>query len=234
MPAGGSGVKNTTDPRTERPIEEPSGPVLQDSLAAESATHGGTYSANRGAQPIGATSQNTTANTTDTSAATKLPPAADSRDREEPYGSHRYPDSLGGQANFPGPHVPESGYVGGPTAAKKDLGINQHAYPASEKLGAQPPGSGGGNGRQTRSTTAAQKNQNYSSAAAGQGDEFPDDPKYNASFNSEIGSSQDPGRAAEQKFQRREAETSAGAAGPAQKSTGGDTWWSGLNTDQQA
>ncbi|KAL4806667.1 hypothetical protein BDV18DRAFT_137983 [Aspergillus unguis] len=235
IPSGQRGVKNTTDPRSENPISEPSGPVLKDSLAAESVSGGGSFNENRGADPRGVTSQNTTTNTTDTSAATEIPPAHNARDRQEPYGSHRYPDSLGGQANYPGPHVPESGYVGGPTAAKNELGINQQQSSQSQGR-SQAPASG--SGYQTRSATAAQKNQDqsqsYSSATAGQGSGFPNDPKYNASFNSEIGSDQDPGRLAEQKFQRREAETVAAAAAPAQKDTGEQTWYTPLNSDQRA
>ncbi|KAL4914061.1 hypothetical protein BDW62DRAFT_150576 [Aspergillus aurantiobrunneus] len=241
IPAGQRGVKVTTDPMSDRPINEPSGPVLKDSLAAESVSGGGSFNKNRGAEPLGATSQNTTTNTTDTSAASKLPPASNARDRAHPYGQQKYPDALGGQADYPGAHVPETGYVGGPTAAKKDLGINQHEYPASEKLQAQSQSQSksqtqapaSGSGYQTRSATASQK-QGYSPAAAGQGSEFPDDPKYNASFNSEIGSEDDPGRFAEQKFQRREAETVAAAAAPAQKGTGDQTWYQPLNTDQRA
>ncbi|KAL4984601.1 hypothetical protein BDW68DRAFT_166724 [Aspergillus falconensis] len=243
IPSGQRGVKNTTDPLSNRTINEPSGSVLKDSLAAESVSHGGSFNENRNAEPIGATSQNTTTNTTDTSAATKLSSASNAREREEPHGSQRYPDALGGQAEFPGAHIPETGYVGGSTAAKKDLGINKPNYPASEKLNSQSKSqaqsrtqaNASGSGYQTRSATAAQKKQNDSSATAGQGGEFPSDPKYNASFNSELGSEDDPGRLAEQKFQRREAETVAAAAAPAQKGTGGDqTWYQPLNTDQRA
>ncbi|OJJ62795.1 hypothetical protein ASPSYDRAFT_41492 [Aspergillus sydowii CBS 593.65] len=236
IPSGQRGVKVTNDPMSDRQINEPSGPVLKDSLAAESVSSGGAFNENRGAAPLGATSQNTTTNTTDTSAATKLSSAPDARERAEPYGQQKYPEAVGGQGDYPGAHG--SGYVGGPTAAKKDLGINKHEYPASEKLSesqsqrSQAPASG--SGYQTRSTTAAKKQQDYSSAAAGQGSEFPDDPKYNASFNSEIGSDQDPGRLAEQKFQRREAETVAGAAAPAQKNTGDQTWYQALSSDQRA
>ncbi|KAL4934155.1 uncharacterized protein BDV17DRAFT_248497 [Aspergillus undulatus] len=235
------GVKVTTDPQSNQRIEEPSGPVVKDSLAAESVNSGGSFAENRGAQPIGATSQNTTTNTTDTSAASKLPSADNARERGNPHGQSKYPEALGGQGDYPGAHVPETGYVGGPTAAKKDLGLNKE-YPASEKL-EQPQSQtqrnaapASGSQRQTRSATAAQREQNYSSAAAaGQGSErFPNDPKYNASFNSDIGSEQDPGRLAEQKFQRREAETVAAAAAPAQKGTGDQTWYTPLNADQRA
>ncbi|KAL5339876.1 hypothetical protein BJX70DRAFT_141162 [Aspergillus crustosus] len=252
IPSGQRGTKVTTDPESNRPINEPSGPVVSDSLAAESATSGGAYSQNRGAEPIGASSKSTTTNTTDTSAARELPSTTSARDRQNLETQDRYPDALGGQAEYPGAHIPESGYVGGSTAAKKNLGITgQHEYPASEKLSSQTQSKSSsgasktpasGSGYQTRSATAAQKTQTYS-AAAGQGktssntkdSDFPSDPKYNASFNSEIGSEQDPGRLAEQKFQRRQAETVAGAAAaaPAQKGTGDSTWYEPLNSDQR-
>ncbi|KAL4956326.1 hypothetical protein BDW69DRAFT_158862 [Aspergillus filifer] len=241
QPAGG--VKVTTDPASNQRIEEPSGLVVKDSLAAESVSSGGAFAENRGAQPIGATSHNTTTNTTDTSAASKLPSASSARQRGNPDAQSRYPDSLGGQADYPGAHAPETGYVGGSTAAKKELGLDKE-YPASEKL-EQPASSqrhqapASGSQRQTRSATAAQREQtqtqNYA-ATAGQGSDgsFPSEPKYNASFNSEIGSKEDPGRLAEQKFQRREAETVAAAAAPAQKGTGDNTWFTPLSSDQRA
>lgn len=66
---GPRSTKVTTDPEASRnPIQESSGPVIGDSLAAESATKGGVYSQNRGAQPLGVTGQQTTLNTKDTSA----------------------------------------------------------------------------------------------------------------------------------------------------------------------
>jgi hypothetical protein len=247
IPSGKRGAKVKSD----QPLQEPSGPVVGDSLAAESINRSGSYSENRGAQPLGVTGQNTTTNTTDTSAARKMPSAASARDRDDPSAQEPYPEGLGGQAEYPGAHVPESGYVGGSTAAKKDLGIGQKEYHASEKLsqssnkpsqkstGAKASGSGG---YQTRSATAAQqKQQPYSTAAAGQGsgnqDDFPTDPKYNASFNSEIGSEDDPGRLAEKEFQRRQAETAAAvtaAAVPAHKKCAGDgSWYEPLNSDQR-
>ncbi|KAI9368668.1 hypothetical protein BJX61DRAFT_204079 [Aspergillus egyptiacus] len=243
IPSGQRGVKVTTDPASERPIQEPSGAITNDSLAAESVRSGGAYADNRGAQPLGVNSGNTTTNVTDTSAATKLPSASTARDRGDPSGKGRYPETVGGQPDFPGAHIPETGYVGGSTTAKKEMGVNKGPnYPASEKLSqsqsqsqtmSQQPSSGSraaaaasGSGYQTRSATAGQNKQS--------GEFFPDDPKYNASFNSEIGSEDDPGRAAELKFQRREAETVAGAAAPAQKGTGNQTWYEPLSSDQRA
>ncbi|KAL2823110.1 hypothetical protein BJX63DRAFT_376320 [Aspergillus granulosus] len=251
IPSGQRGVKITTDPASKNPVHEPSGPVVGDSLAAESIHRGGSYNENYGANPLGVISKSTTTNTTDTSAARVIPSAANAREREDPSAEERYPDALGGQAEYPGTHVPETGYVGGSTAAKKDLGIGQKEYNASEKLSQtnkpsqsqqQSTGAGvraSGSEYQTPSATATRKQQQYSTAAAaGQGSgsqgHFPSDPKYNASWNPDIGSENDPGRLAEQRFQRREAETGAGAAAPTQQkgaSTG--TWYEPLNRDQR-
>ncbi|KAL2869324.1 uncharacterized protein BJX67DRAFT_348114 [Aspergillus lucknowensis] len=236
LSSGGRGVKVTTNPASEQPIHEPSGPVVNDSLAAESVRGGGSYNENRSAQPLGVSSKNTTTNITDTSAANEIPSAPSAHSRGGPFKQEKYPEALGGQADYPGAHIPESGYVGGPTGAKKELGINEHEYPASEKLSQpkpqaksqqQPSGArASGSGYQTRSATAAAQGSKQS--------EFPDDPKYNASFNSEIGSEDDPGRLAENKFQRREAKTSAAAAAPAEKGTGNRTWYDPLSSDQRA
>lgn len=255
IPPGHRGTKVTSN----APTQENAGPVVNDSLAAESLQSGGAFSANRDAYPLGVSSKNTTTNVTDTSAAREIPSTGDRHTETQTEG--KYPDALGGQAEFPGPHVPESGYVGGSTAAKEDLNIGGGEYPASQKAassttfgaGAKAKASGSvptttstststskptssyastagsGTGRQTRSATAAQKQQSENAAAG----DFPDDPKHNASFNSEIGSKEDPGRLAELKFQRREAETVAGAAAPAQKGTGDSTWYEPLSSDQR-
>ncbi|KKK13461.1 hypothetical protein ARAM_002309 [Aspergillus rambellii] len=200
IPPGQRRTKATTDPMADRqPIYESSGPVLNDSLAAESVNRGGPYSENRGAEPLGVTSGQSTVHNIDTSAATKLSSAPVSAFREDRQRQEKYPEALGDQGNYPGAHLPGSGYVGGPTAAaKKELGINENEYPASGK----PPQSGAtasGSGYQTQ-TGASQK---PSYAGAGQrGDEsyFPDYPEYNASFDFDIGDENDPGRLAESGF----------------------------------
>jgi hypothetical protein len=60
---------------------------------------------------------------------------------------------------------------------------------------------------------------------------FQSDAK-NASFNSDIGTNQDPGREALNKFQRSNADTSSN--GPRQKGVEGETPWSPLERDQRA
>ncbi|KAI9869910.1 MAG: hypothetical protein M1830_004934, partial [Pleopsidium flavum] len=62
---------------------------------------------------------------------------------------------------------------------------------------------------------------------------FDDDPSKNASFNSDIGDENDPGRAAENKFQREAAEAGADAGGgPRQKAITGDGQYDLLEDDQ--
>ncbi|KAJ5753145.1 hypothetical protein N7520_010062 [Penicillium odoratum] len=116
---GSRSTKVTTDPRaTQQPIEEPAGPVPTGSLAAESVRQGGAFSENRGAQPedISASQlKNTNAHTTLSSA-----PAGGLR--EDRQTKQTYPEALGGQGNFPGTHI--SGYAGGSTAAKQEMGMN--------------------------------------------------------------------------------------------------------------
>lgn len=78
------GTKVTTDPTGKHNIiREGAGAVIGDSLAAESFRAGGGFAENRDAQPLGVKAENTTLNTTDTSAATELPPAARGADRAD-------------------------------------------------------------------------------------------------------------------------------------------------------
>lgn len=61
------------------------------------------------------------------------------------------------------------------------------------------------------------------------------DDSNNASFNTDIGSENDPGRLAENKFQRREAESGPDAAGGArQKGVDNQHWYQPLQPDQRA
>ena len=60
---------------------------------------------------------------------------------------------------------------------------------------------------------------------------FDDDPKNNASFNSDIGTENDPGKAAELQFQKQQAATVG--SGPRQSGITGDGQYDILETDQQ-
>ncbi|OJJ73555.1 hypothetical protein ASPBRDRAFT_41242 [Aspergillus brasiliensis CBS 101740] len=259
IPPGQRSTKVTSDPeRRNNPIQEPSGPITNDSLAAESATQGGAFSQNRGAQPMGVSAGQSTVRNTDTSAATKLESNADTQGK--------YPEGLGGQGNYPGAHVPESGYVGGPTAAQKELGIGQGQYPASQKLSQQQQSSssggrsgGGGGGasysqQQPAPASGSGQRSQYNAGAAPSyvhdvtgrlGDskpkgtnlkegDIPDDAP-NASWTTDIGSENDPGRLAQGGFQRKTAESGpAGTNAGRQKGVDDQHWYQALQSDQRA
>lgn len=200
----------TSDPRTfNNPIRERAGQVANDSLAAESTRQGGGFSENRGSEPLGVSGSKSTLNTTNTSGATTLPKAQDAPARDGPDTKERYPEALGGQGTFPGAHVPVGGYVGGSSQAKRDLGIQQageYVTTAQQDRGQQPPEArssgqqGGPAPNYVMSTARNIGNTNMPGKNITQGDVNPN--AKNASFQSDIGSNQDPGRLAENKFQR--------------------------------
>lgn len=222
LPHGHRSTKVTTDPlASKQPIEEPSGPVANDSLAAQSVRQGGGFSENRGAEPMGVSGKQSTLSNADTSSATTLPSAPVGGLREDRSRQEKYPEALGGQGNFPGKHLPETGYTGGPTAAKQQMGLHAGEYPASQKVNqATASGSSQFNAGQAPSYVADvtdgyqhQKPHGKNIAEGG----FSSNPDKNASFTSDIGSEQDPGRAAENKFQRINKESGLDAAGTRQK-----------------
>ncbi|KAJ5833867.1 hypothetical protein N7474_002178 [Penicillium riverlandense] len=229
IPPGNRSTKVTTDPAASRqPIEEPSGPVANDSLAAESVSHGGAFSENWGAEPMGVSGQQSTLTNTDTSSASTLPSAPVGAMREDRERQTKYPEGLGGQGDFPGRHVPETGYTGGPEKAKKQMGLHAGEYPASEKMsGRHQAAAAGGSGHQSNPN---QKPKGKNLTEGG----FESTDRNNASFNSEIGSKQDPGRAAEQKFQRHVAESGNDVGGPRQKGVDNQNWYQPLEPDQRA
>lgn len=213
LPHGHRSTKVTNDPASQQPIEEPSGPVASDSLAAESVRHGGAFSENRGAEPMGVSGNKSTLNTTNTSAATELPPASEGALREDRQRQEKYPEALGGQGNFPGAH--HSGYAGGPTAAKKEMGMNAGEYSTASGSG-RSKFDGGQAPSYVNDITPGYQHTKPAGRNIHEGG-FDADDKNNASFNSEIGSDQDPGRAAINKFQRTTAESGPDAGHPRQK-----------------
>jgi hypothetical protein len=226
---GPRSTKVTTDPQaSQQPIEEPSGPVANDSLAAESVRGGGAFSQNRGAEPLGVSGSQSTLNNTDTSAATKLPPASVGGVREDRNQQQKYPEGLGGQGDFPGAHLPQSGYTGGPTAAKQNLGINAGQAPAS---GSSQYNAG------SAPSYVADTTDGYQHTKPGgrnvQEGGFNSSADKNASFNSAIGSEQDPSRAAVNKFERINAE-SGPDVGPRQKGVDNQNPFGELASDQRA
>lgn len=255
-PPGRRSTKVTQVPEAARnPVRE-SGSVINDSLAAESTRSGGAYSQNRRAEPLGVAGNQSTLNNTDTSGANELSSASSGATREDRDKQERYPEALGGQGNFPGTHVPETGYTGGSTAAKQSMGINQGAYPASQKVSqsesesesqSQPQAaeaSGSGyrseyNGGQAppyiQHVTGQLRNTKPKGKNLQEGG-FDSDPNNNASFTSEIGSDQDPGRYGENYSQRKAVENGAPdvARGPTEKGIDDKTWYQPLESDQRA
>jgi len=224
---GPRSTKVTTDPRAaQQPIEEPTGPVPTDSLAAESVRQGGAFSQNRGAQPedVSASQLKNT-----NSASTTLPSAPVGGLREDRHAQEKYPDALGGQGKYPGAHLASSGYAGGPTSAKQDMGINTgnqaHASGSSQYNAGQAPS-------YVADVTDGYQHSKPDGRNIGHGG-FSSDDK-NASFDSEIGSEQDPGRAAINKFQRTNAKSAPDAGVPRQKGLNTETPFDALETDQRA
>ncbi|KAJ6120775.1 hypothetical protein N7523_005055 [Penicillium sp. IBT 18751x] len=213
LPHGARSTKVTTDPiASQQPINEPSGPVANDSLAAQSVRQGGAFSENRGAEPIGVSGSKSTLNNTNTSSATELPSAPVGGLREDRERQEKYPEALGGQGNFPGAHS-QAGYAGGPTAAKEQMGkhTGQHATAsgsAHSHVAGQAPS-------YVNDVTDSYKHTKPDGRNIQEGG-FSSDDK-NASFTTEIGSDQDPARAAINKFQRTNAESGLDAGHPHQK-----------------
>ena len=219
LPPTNRGTKVTHDPRSQQPVEEPSGPVTNDSLAAESVRQGGGFSANRGAEPMGVSGDQSTVNNTDTSASIKLPSAQTAAQRQDRHEEQKYPECVVGQGNFPGT-MSENGYAGGPTATKKEMGIKAGEYSTT----------GGSSGR----SQPSDKSQPDVGASENKRGGLPSDNAKNVSFDSEIGSSQDPGREALNRFERSNAHSAYDSARPHQKGTDGHTIYENLESDQRA
>lgn len=157
------GKKVTTDPAGRRdPIVEGAGPVTSDSLAAESIRQHGGFSQNRDAAPLGVTSENSTLNNTDTSAATELRPAKDAETRamleEQERGANKEDgNELGRSAIKSGTELSDNqlgsteGSAGGPTGGSAGV-------PTGGSTGGSTEGKAGKSGKsevQERDASAA-------------------------------------------------------------------------------
>ncbi|KAJ5634746.1 hypothetical protein N7528_002588 [Penicillium herquei] len=228
IPPGPRSTKVTTDPlASQQPIEEPSGPVANDSLAAESVRQGGAFSQNRQAQPEDFSSSQLK---NPGSASQTLPSAPVGGLREDRHAQEKYPEALGGQGDFPGTHLRTSGYAGGSTAAKQELGINVGTQ-------ATPSGSSPYNAGQAPSYVADVTDGYQGTKPDGRNVHeggFASKGTQNASFGAEIGSDQDPAREAINKFQRTNAESGPYAGVPHQKTVNTQTPFDALQRDQRA
>jgi hypothetical protein len=176
---------------------ENAGAVAADSLAAESTRAGGEFSENRGSEPMGVKGANSTFANTNTSGAVTLEPAVDSEARKEATESSNdsYPSAAGGQSKATA--VTD-------TTMSSDTGCStSHAEVAPTYVNSQGK------------DTAGPKGKNLTEGG------FDSDDSKNASFTSDIGDKNDPGRVAENKFAKQNADADAsGGTGPKQGGSG--------------
>src|SRR6266536_2126995 len=199
-------VQQVEDPRAPQ-IQGGAGPVADGSLAAESTRSGGQFSQNRNAEQDGLPGGST---------AERLRPAPDAEARmakdewteERRHGNNAtsYPDGLGGQDKSLGYENTKMGYDPSAMGTKVDVD-NAPTYVNSQYFDAGKP-----------------KGKNIT-----EGD-FDSYPGKNASFNQEIGTRKDPGRLAERKFQRDNADSAYDAAMPRQKGLSNDNDYNVLDS----
>ncbi|ERF76899.1 hypothetical protein EPUS_02610 [Endocarpon pusillum Z07020] len=250
---GATKVKTESAP----PIQESTGPVASDSLAAESYKNHGAFAENKDAAPSSVKGASSTFNNQDTSGAKVLPPAldAEARESQEAWNESsklkgaaglKYPEGAGAQPDFTGVHN-KDGYYGGPAKDKQEINTGSGEYAS----GMSKSGSGHTGGEDYRASTKADPAPSYVMNATGDGLDkgtlkpkgrniteggFDSDDSKNASFNAEIGTENDPGRAAELKLQRENAETAGDAgSGSRQKGIANDgVGYETLKTDEEA
>ncbi|KAL9618734.1 MAG: hypothetical protein Q9160_006613 [Pyrenula sp. 1 TL-2023] len=195
------------------PIQEGPGGITSDSLAADSARRGGAFSSE---QPLGVSGSASTLNNTDTSGATTLEPSRDAESRSDKLGGAagarsgaKYAEGVGGQGEFSGVHD-QHGYVGGPTGARS---AQQTTSSGSDNSDSAPSHAGD----VTQANVGGRKPKGANITEGGIDDSMP-----NASFGGDIGTDDDPGRAALGNFQRKDAESGLDAGGaPRQKGVSG-------------
>ena len=216
--------------------------MAKDSLAAESVRAGGAFSENRDSDPLAVRGAQSTLANTDTSGAVTLDAAADKQQRdaksnfEETGAGQKFPEAAG-QGNFSG-QFSDQGYTGGPSsgntgfsgsgttsAAGGKISSSTSSGPTSSSRGTQGRSTGPSGGDDDSSSdipTAPGYVTNVSAERTGkphgknitEGGFDADDSK-NASFTTNIGSKKDPGRVAEDHFEKINEGATAGA-GPRQ------------------
>lgn len=199
-----------------------------------------------------------TLNNTDTSAATTLAPASDAQERDANEAkaalqktSSSTDESSGAKPDSGSSGVkPDSGSSGakpasGPGGVKPDSSSsNQQESSTSHSTGGSSDDSAGAQSSSGSSAAAAPSYvSSVVSEAAKSGKPhgkniteggFDSDPSKNASFTSDIGGEEDPGRAAENQFQRQTLESGNDAAPgvPRQKGVSDDGQYDVLETEQ--
>lgn len=199
-------------------IREGAGPVASDSLAAESTREGGGFSGNRNSEPQDVKGANSTFANANTSGASRLDPASDAEARlaKEDWEEERklgaastsYPTAAGGQSKGLAVENTEGSYETG--------GRSNAARTAPSYVNAQFKNQSGPHGK------------NVTEGG------FESNDSKNASFNHEIGTKNDPGRLAEEKMSRANADAAGASAMPRQQGTTGDNDYDALGGDTPA
>ncbi|KAF3490765.1 uncharacterized protein GIQ15_00282 [Arthroderma uncinatum] len=189
--------------------DEVPGPITADSLAAESVRAGGKFADNKDSQPLGVKGGNSTFANTDTSAASKLQAAPDAEARlaEAEWGNGR-------------PQTRSQTKPQGHGQAKTHEDAHQHNQ--SKSVAGSGSGSGSGSGQGNSSGSSVPTAPHYIDPVLGnmQGSKpkgknlteggFNDDPSKNVSFNTDIGSKEDPGLQAEREIENMNAQNVSG------------------------
>jgi hypothetical protein len=210
-------LQQVNDPNAQV-TQEGAGAVASDSLAAESTRAGGGFSENRNSEPQGVKGSNSTFANENTSGATRLDPASDAEARrsredakeERTLGSRAtsYPSAAGGQSKGLAVENTEGSYETG--------GASSDAGTAPSYVNSQFRDQAGPHGK------------NLTEGG------FESDDSKNASFNQEIGTKNDPGRLAEEKMQRQNADAGGDGVMPRSQGETGDNEYAALGGDTPA
>jgi hypothetical protein len=200
-----------TEPQVYDPhsiIQERPGPITKDSLAAESVRTGGAFSRNADSEPLDVEGPKSTFTNTDTSGATRLDPASDAEARmaQNDWAEEKKLSSG----------VSASGAHGGPATSAQ--GSRQTGESTSDTVRDH-------DGRQYR-RAGGPKGTNLQEGG------FESEDLKNASFDSDIGTEDDPGRAAELTFETVNADNYT--AIPRQREISGDTRYNPLESETSA
>lgn len=187
-----------TDPSAPQ-IHEGTGAVAKDSLAAESTEF---QKANRNSEPLGVKGANSTFANTNTSGAVKLDAAKDAEARQEKYSSEERS----------GAREQKQGFESGRPKEQESERRGESAGVAPSYVNSQAVDHGGPKGKNlkeddnctyTRTVVVREIELTLDTTVTGK----------NASFNNEIGTKNDPGRLAEEKFAQDNADAAGTLAG---------------------
>ena len=246
---------NQKDPHLQ---QEPTGPIASDSLAAESLESGGAFARNDHATAMGVKGASSTLANDDTSGARRLAPAADAEDREagdlaqndsSVMGNSglKYPEGAG-HAEFSGNHNLE-GYTGGPSSARGATAKGEY----STGLGSTKGGTGGaghtsGETHRSQAAGAGTTAPTYAARTAGtlrsEGELKPrgsnlheglEGKEIRGTHTGDVGGPHDPGREAEGRFEKMNANVAAGGGGgggPRQDHLDSENPYAALNSER--